>query len=921
MSFLWIVLPLASVGVVWTICAALARPARGEGSRFATGALALVPGILALLVVLAALELVRLAAGHSDPSSLLGIVQPSPGGGRTVEDATLAWGLLGGLGTLPFLLGSVIGVLRPALRERGGRFGGGGSIEAVSAASLALCGFGLGLAYLANPGAVASVLPPELASGATLGCLALALRLTAQLNPYPEQAVPLAPPQPVVGAPTTSPDPVALLRAAELVSDQPQYEFPAGGGPKSQGSALDGLWSAVSGGGSSGAPDGLAETLQAIGQDESVLVPDLPGVTEERFLAAALTHAALAGRRSLVITERPEALRQQILSALRLLGQWPPGAICASPAQLADLSASSRLPAILLLDPASASNLGVPYLAGPGKAFADALSLVVLSRPDRLAAVPSAHLHFTMARLALHPRAGGAPRAALVTAQGTMGILVCIQAMLGEHTRRVPLSLRARDRVRLFAGRTSGGTSRAAIVQAVREAVRVLRAGGVSVSIEDSADLLNAEDLGPDQRRVDLDIPGTLRADVCLCVVGLRQVSPLYRVAKHREPTGTPHGQIVVEWVAPSPLANFLTAPGRLSELARLRGLPAPMPLSGASNKYLTRLHLTAALHEGNPWETALREAFRTAAVSSLIAREDAVRGGRRARLDTRRGRVERSWTLQPAAELGRPDTARETVTSADVRVVDGAEGSELMRIDKITAATHYYPYRVFGQGGRRFHVPAGGGLDERAGTVTIWPVGEEREPTVPGVGFVLQLREWVGEYDRLDERGISLVRRRASVRVTERVGSAIETQSGRRFSFEPVEATYNTDLLVVQLEHLAGRRADQLQGLPLVAALLDEALLLHFAVEDDKLRVEALPSGFAADAGGSGSPSLAFIDRHIGGIGMADALTPHLLGSLFKWSRSALHSCPCMDGCERCTPGSVLGLRAKQDAIQMMGS
>jgi hypothetical protein len=156
---------------------------------------------------------------------------------------------------------------------------------------------------------------------------------------------------------------------------------------------------------------------------------------------------------------------------------------------------------------------------------------------------------------------------------------------------------------------------------------------------------------------------------------------------------------------------------------------------------------------------------------------------------------------------------------------------------------------------------------------------------------------------------------------VTERIGSAIETQSGRRFSFEPVEATYNTELLIVQLQHLRGRRPGQLKGLSLVAALLDEALLLHFRVEDDKLKVEALPQGFAADKGGSDSPSLAFIDRHIGGIGMADVLTPHLLGSIFKWSRSALHSCPCMDGCDLCTPASVLKLQAKQDAIQMMGT
>ena len=917
MSLLWVALPVGGVCVAWLVCAAFVKLSTSGGSRFATATLAMSSGVGWLLVGTAALELVRLAAGDVDPSTLVGIPAPG-GGGRTADQATRAWIIFGGLGTLPLVFGSLSTALFSKRQSQEARFGDGAP-RMFAAGGLSLCGLGSGLAYLANPGAVASVLSPEVASTVTLACLALALRVMAQVIPRTASVRAPIPRTRTQPASVASPDPLSLLLSAELVGEQPLYDFPAGRESESQDGSLDRLWAAVSIGG--GAPEGLAETLEAIAGDESVLVPDLPGLVEERFLAAALTHAALAGRRSLVITERPLALRDQILAALRELGEWPPGAICASPTELAGLASSSRLPAMLLLDAAAASNLGLPYLAGPGKAFAEALSLVVLSRPDRLAAIPSAHLHFTMARLALHPRAGGRARAALVTAAGTMSILVGIQSVLGEHTRRIPLSLRARDRVRMFAGRTDGGSSRAAIVQSVREALAVLYAGGVSVSVEDSADLLNADDLGPDQRRVELDTPGTLRADVCLCVVGLRELAPLYRVAKQREPTGIPHGQLIIEWFAPSPLSNFLTTQGRLAELGRLRGLPAPMPLSGISNKYLTRLHLTAALHEGTPWETSLRRAFRTGAVSSMINRQDALRGGRRARLNSGNGRVERSWMLHPAAGLGRPDTARETVTSADLRVVNGAEGSELLRIDKITAPTHFYPYRVFSISGRRYHVPVGGGLDVTDGTVTVWPVGEEREPTVPGVGFALQLRDWIGDYDRLDERGVSLVRRRASVRVTERIGSAIETQSGRRFSFKPVEATYNTELLVVQLEHLAGHSADQLKALPLVAALLDEALLLHFAVSDDTLRVEALPQGFAADVGGSESPSLAVIDRHIGGIGMTDALTPHLLGSMFKWGRSALHSCPCMDGCERCTPASVLGLQAKQGAIQMMGS
>ena len=919
MSFLWIGLPVGFLALVWGLCALLAPEPEEGASRFASSALTMLPGVFALLLVLGALELVRFAAGNHDPSVLVGIDPSGLGGGRTASDALDAWLRLSGVLALPFLLGCLVGAFLPRLRERGGRFGGGGLTQGITASLVGLSGLALVLAFLANPGAVATVLPPELVAAVSLGALALAVRMTAEWMPVPETTARVEAQEPQDESARTYPDPIPLLVAAELIGREAEQEFPAARAAKSQGGALDRLWLAV--GGKGVAPDGLAEALEAIGSDESVLIPDLPGTAEDRFLAAALIHALLAGRRSFVVTDRPDALRGRIMEGLSALGEWPPGAICASPAQLGDLSSASRLPAMLLLEPAAASNLGIPYLASAGKGFADALSLVVLSRPDRLAAVPSAHLHFTMSRLALHPRAGGLPRATLVTALGTSGVLVGVQTMLGEHTRRVPLSLQARDRVRLFAGRTEGGTSREAIVIAVREAVRVLSNAGITVSIEDSADLLNAEDLGPDQRRVVLDPPGTLAADVCLSVVGVGEVAPLYRVARHREPSGNAHGQVVVEWVASSPMANFLMARGRLAELSRLKALPAPMPLSGSSNRYLQQLHLTAALHEGIPWETALRDAFRNKSVSSLIERKQAQRGGRRARLNTRRGIVERSWMLHPAAGLGRPDTSRETVTSAGVRVVDGAEGSELMRVDQTTAATHFYPYRVFGLRGRRFHVPAGGGLDATVGTVTVWPVGEEREPTVPGIGFSLQLRDWIGEYDRLDERGLSLGRRRAGVRVTERIGSAIENQSGRRFSFEPVESNYNTELLIVTLEHLAGRQQGPLHGLSVVAALLDEALLLHLRVQDDKLKVEPLPRGFAADQGGSTAPSLAFIDRHIGGLGMSEVLSPHLLGAVFKWSRSSLHSCPCMDGCEVCTPASVLQLQAKQEAIQMMGS
>ena len=905
------------VPFTWVVCAALiGMPKTAEGGRFAAGAMVQSRGIALLLLGLVLSELTRLGASGADPATLLGVEAASPGAGRSAGLALGAWVLLSGAAAPLYVLGGLAGLLGARLRRQDIVWAGGVT-RTVLAPLLVLSALALAGSYATNPGAVASALTPELTLVACLTLLGLALRVSVRWLPVVRGRRHLAQGEALVAS-SRGPDPIDILQHAGLAESTPLYSSPAAHSQGGQPGVLDRLWRAA--GGEGAAPDGLGEALDAIAADEAVLIPDLPGLVEERLLVATLSWAALSGRRALVVTDQADRLKAVVNTCLARLGEHPSGEICASVAELTSAEAEERLPALILMDGAGVSDAVLPYLAGPGVDFSAALGLVVVASPDRLSSIEAAHLHFTLARLRLHSRGGGRTRAALITATGSAEMLVAAQELLGTHCRRVPLSLKARAEVRVFRGRVHGGASRAAVVQAVRDSYALMVEGGMDVSVEDSTELLAAEELGPDQRHVALDPPGTLRAEVVLVVAGLSEIGPLHRLAGRREPGPEGRGQVIVVWVLPGPLSEFLLAPGRVANLHRVRGLPSPLPLSGASNPHLRRLHLTAALHEGEAWESNLRASFGDDAVTELLRDNHAQRVGRRSALPQGEGRVVRSWLLKPAPGRGRPDTARETVTPAALRLVDSARGMELFATDLITAPTRFYPYRVFGLAGRRYHVPPGGGIDRKAGALSVQPVGDDREPTVPGIGFVLQLESWSGGWDQLDEPGLSLLRRKANVRVTERVGSAQEYPSGRTFSFEPVESTFRTEVLLVELKHLEGKRPAELGGLKLVADLVTRALLLELRIEDDLLRAEPLVEGFAAEQGGSSVASLAFIDRHVGGLGIADLLTPHLLASSLRWARSALQACPCLDGCPSCSPPWSIELRVKQSALRMMG-
>ncbi len=90
-----------------------------------------------------------------------------------------------------------------------------------------------------------------------------------------------------------------------------------------------------------------------------------------------------------------------------------------------------------------------------------------------------------------------------------------------------------------------------------------------------------------------------------------------------------------------------------------------------------------------------------------------------------------------------------------------------------------------------------------------------------------------------------------------------------------------------------------------------------HLVVEDEDVEVLALIDGL----GEITRPSLVMVDRHLGGLGLAGAVDAAMAHNLLRWAWGVLYSCPCMNGCEQCTPSVVLKRGAdKQGVLKLLG-
>ena len=907
-------LGVALVGGGWLLAAAVVGGGDRAGTRLGTASRAVPWG---LGVALAVFGLIRLwcAARGIGPADVVQSPIGTPPGAAAVLDALGRLVAVGGLAAFTGIVGR--GAIKPGRADRGA-LGGASGWDSFGAALAGALGIALLVLLGANPVAWGVSVPLDLLAFGPLLAVGLVLWLPAR------RAVPRrvkgVDPQPLPGAETRAalPDPAELLRRAGLVHSEPDVRFePRRRSVTPNGSAAR-LWAAV--GGEGAPPEALAETLRRVDEQGAVVIPDAPGHTERRFLAAVLLGVLVEqGGRALVISREPVLLRALFERGLTALGSWLPGPLVATPPELKAASDNKRLPAALLFTPDVANAEGIPYLAHEdGAEFARQLSVVIVSRPDLLGAVPSSHLYFTMARLRLHAREGARP-AAVVTAHGSSGILDSVNKMLGLSASRVPLRLPESGRVRIFRGHVPGGEmSRDAVVRAVKEAWATLKNAGIPTTIEDSAELLSNADLGRDRTEVALDLPGALAGDCTLMVVSDEEIAPVYRMARNSPPREQRWGQVVVWWVMPSPLSNFFLAErGRLQAQDKHDLLPAPTPLFARENSHLQKLHLQAALHEGTPEEVLLRQAFGSENVSALLDQSQAKRVGRHASLEARSGIVRRSYVLAPAPGQQRPDTSRKTITSAEVQIVDGNVGSVLDQADLITVQTHYYPHRVFGSEGRRYKVRSGGGFDRAAKVIEVDPVGNEMPPTRPDIAFDVKMTGRTGEWDQRRAGPLDIQAGDVRARVTETVTRALSLAAENWSRFDtPVTASYLTEVKVVWLLHVGTLEDSWADGLAHVARLLDDVLITHLRCRDENIEVVPRIAGF----GGVPSPALLFIDRHVGGAGVADALSLDSILSMLHWTQAVMKACPCDRGCPLCTPPEVLRLQAKNEAISLLG-
>lgn len=769
--------------------------------------------------------------------------------------------------------------------------------------------------------------------GFALALAAAAPSLTRADKTMDEAAA--SPPAATVPAPVLTPDAEALLRRAGLLTmAEPDFAFPKtaaraepppGGESSTLGpseAALATIWECC--GGAGAPPEALRQLLElrapaeAGDRSRGRWVGSLPAETLTAVESAVLV-GALAGQggRVLCVSPEPEAVAQNVERSLARMGLSRAGAFVVGTGALKDTLAAGILPALVCLNVHELSGEALKALSrsSPGLGFLALLDKILLVRVEGLLPIESTHLALALRRLALLTATelgeGRAVRWLALCEGGSTGRRYLEQAV-GRSFDELALGATTTAAARVFLRRlprkAAGG---AAIGEELLSWGRTLRGAGVPLQLEDPS-----AELGEAARSL-IDGPAQLHrtpgyhgaASLALC--DERHLAQLYRAGSNLAHSGlrksAAPGQLSVAWVKESPLARFLTQRGTLAALSTRGELPTPRPLSGTDNAFLAAAHLEAALDEGLPDEAELRHAFSGAAVDELLAaRKDVQRVGVRARWNAETRHVTRSALLsRPGSPL--PEQRRQTVTLNVVEVRSRHDGALLGRVDRRIAATRYYPHRVFGQSGR-LHQVVEAALTPAATSILVGPAPPGSLPTVPLLETRVEATGFLGEIERHRFDKLSFARAVAAINVHEAVSGVIPRGTAEpSVRYQAVEARYNSTALVLLFEKVGSEAA-----LHHLARVIDLLLPAHLVVEDEDVEVLALAAGIGEIA----RPALLFVDRHLGGIGVASAIDAATAHNLLRWAWGVLYSCPCMNGCEQCTPPDVLKRGADKQGV-----
>ncbi len=654
--------------------------------------------------------------------------------------------------------------------------------------------------------------------------------------------------------------------------------------------------------GAPGAPPGALEALFEAWRepDQGWLVPDLPDPTERLFLAAALLLAIRDhGIPCLVVTDRPEQLRDDLERAMRTSGAWSCGPLVAGGEELRSAFAGARLPAAAFLDEADLSAEGIRTLAGrrsdTGAQWTRGIGLVVLSRVDRGTPLEVTHRAFVLQRLGLALRAREARWSVLATGfGGDRSQALVDKAFPGITVRSVPLAPRTSADVKVWLAdprfRDKGGDPW------VKRAAEPVVQQGHRVTVGDPLGAFG---------RGGIDIWGAdlhLVRDVALD--GLASVSELdeawlvagFRALGNRVPLEDGAGHNALWGLADNPVVRFLTRDNNLRGLHREGQLHPPRPLLGTGNLLVARTHLEAALRECQQDVHSLEDVFGRALVEQVLGQDPEVVGHAVRRRPSQRepSRV----PLAPFRQDLQAVTLRQTVTSKVMRIKHANSGEILGEVDRVCATTRYYPGRVFAVGENRFRVPFQA-YDEKREQILVEPVPPSHALTRPMMTIEVADPTLVVAPQRFEEEGLAFHLATFEAMVHEKVGGYRMEDNERTYA--PVSARYRTVVRGVFFDSPMDENTRYH-----LARSVDSVLLAHLFAHEEDIEVFPVEGGFHP-----GLPAgFLVIDRFIRGMGAAEALDDLTVRDVLVWVRAILYRCPhpaCEAGCEACTPEEVL--------------
>ena len=764
----------------------------------------------------------------------------------------------------------------------------------------------IGAAFASGPLPFATAVPvdfagmlPVIAAGLAAGFMRKplaerALDADGVANPSAGSDEPVHP----ANTPRARPDADKVLVAAKILTGPPAFIVAAAppAPPASDPSPLDLVWDAC--GGIGPAPSAVVRASERVGTAGGMLVGDLAAPTASAVIdaVAILTLFAHAGR-VLIVSRDPRDVRDRIARHIEELGAVVPGVMVAGDGELRDALARNTMPALVCLDLGHLAGEALRAQTSTKISWTAMLDVIVLGNVDSLLPIEATHMAFTLRRLALVLEANrNRPSWFAVGGAGPGSVRYLEQATF-EHFELTPLGASARVGLRVHVKALDATDAAAAEINAAADA---LRARHVDVQCEDAVGDL----------RVKLR-PGYHGA-CSLALLEDRQLPGLFRARTnlaHR--VDAPNGHVARWWVYDSPLAAFLLRDDNLIGLEQQDALPARRPVCGLDNQCLAAAHIEAALYEGRPDEQRLRRAFGDRAVDDLFGvRDDIRRDGHRSRFDPESHTISRSAIVTAPGEQW-PDPRRETIT-ANVIDIRNTHGALLRRVDQRVSATRYYPHRVFRADGALYQVPseplAGG-----ARGMQVRPASPGAVPTDPELITEITAAQWLGSPKQHQVGAMTFARGVAQIEVTERVSGAIgRGTDNATVRFPPVIARYST-LGVVVMFHKATPKALYHAG-----RIACRVLPAHLLIDHEDVDVVSMSTGIASVK----RPCLVFVDRHVGGIGVADALDPPTLHDLLLWSRNVLSKCSCLHGCQDCTPSEVLAAGPdKVQAIKLLGA